>query len=67
MTPEEKLLELVEEYNQLGICIKRSINGVNLPSDTKPSVVILKNITSITQKFYLTQEEAKEKYGYNQK
>lgn len=56
-------LELLEEYNLKGVCIKRTINGVDLPADKDPSIAIFKNVSSITQKFYLTPEEAKNRYG----
>lgn len=56
-------LEMTEEYNEKGICVKRSINGHELPADTEPSVVILKNLTSVNQKMLLTKEEVKNIYG----
>lgn len=57
-------LEMVEEYNPEGVCIKRTINGYELPPDTEPSVVIFKELSSVTQKFYMTPEEAKHRFGY---
>jgi len=60
----EERIELLEEYNPEGICVKRTINGFELPTDKEPSVAIFKNISSITQKFYLTREEAEHKYGF---
>jgi len=61
---ENSQLEMLEEYNPQGVCIKRSINGYSLPADKTPSVVIFKNVKSLTQKFYLTKEEAKLRYNY---
>ena len=59
-----KLLELKEEYNKEGICVRRTINGYELPPDKQPSVIILKNLTSVSQKFYLTEKEAEVRFGY---
>ena len=57
-------LEMIEEYNPEGVCIKRTINGYDLPPDTEPSIAIFKNLSSVTQKFYMTPEEAKHRFGY---
>ena len=61
----ESPLELYEEYNQAGVCVKRTINGIDLPADTEPSVQIFKECTSLTQKKYMTKEEVKHIYGMN--
>jgi len=55
-------LEMFEEYNKDGVCIKRTINGHELPADTEPSIQIFNGCSSITQKFYMTPEEAKERF-----
>ncbi len=55
-------LQIVEEYNKDGICIKRTINGYKLPADKEPSIQIWKNCSSITQKFYMSKEDVKNKY-----
>lgn len=34
---------LEETYNTQGVCIKRTANGKELPSDTKPSILILED------------------------
>jgi hypothetical protein len=57
-------LEMIEEYNKDGICVKRTINGYDLQSDTEPSIQIFKACSSISRKFFLTPEEVKERY-YN--
>ena len=57
-------LDLIEEYNQEGVCIKRTINGFDLPSDTEPSIQIFRNLNSITTKKYMSKEEAEYIYGY---
>lgn len=56
-------VELIEEYDSNGVCVKRSINGHELPADTEPSIQIFKNVSSVTQKFYLTKEEVKQRWG----
>lgn len=60
----DKPYELVEEYNREGVCVKRTINGYELPPDVLPSVQIFVDRTSLTHKFYMTPEETKHKYGY---
>ena len=55
-------IELLEEYNEKGICVKRTINGFELPADKEPSVVFFGDVKTLTQKSYLTKEEAKERY-----
>lgn len=60
----KQTLELVEEYNPQGICIKRTINGFELPPDKEPSIAIFKDFSSLTQKFYMTEQEAKERFNY---
>lgn len=57
-------LEMFEEYNKDGVCIRRTINGYELPPDTEPSIQIFKECSSMTQKFYMTEEEAKERFNY---
>ena len=61
---DKEKLELVEEYNQQGVCVRRTINGHELPADKEPSVVIFKNVESISQKFYSTTEETKQRHDY---
>ena len=59
---KEDAIELLEEYNEKGVCIKKTINGFEFPPDKEPSAVLLRNVKTLTQKFYLTKEEAKEIY-----
>ena len=63
MSMETAPLELYEEYNQDGVCIRRTINGIDLPADTEPSIQILVNCTALTQKKYMTKEEVRHIYG----
>lgn len=58
-------LEMVEKYNKDGVCISRTINGFELPTDTEPSVQIFKNLESVTQNFYMTPREAQERFNYS--
>lgn len=58
-------LDLIEEYNPEGVCIRRTINGYELPSDTEPSIQIFRQLNSVTTKKYLTKEEAKHIYNYH--
>ena len=58
-----ELVELVEKYNPQGVCIRRTINGYDLPADKEPSIVIIKNVSSITKKFFMTKKEAENRYG----
>jgi len=60
---KQETLEMIEEYNSNGVCVKRTINGFDLPPDKEPSVVIFRNLKSITQKFYMTKEEARQRFG----
>lgn len=55
-------IEIVEEYNQEGVCVRRTANGIELPADTEPSAVIFMDVSSLTQKFYMTPEEAKHRF-----
>jgi hypothetical protein len=55
---KDELFEMILEYNKDGVCIKRTINGYELPPDTEPTIQILKNCYSITRKFYLTEKES---------
>lgn len=57
-------LELLEEFNKQGVCVRRTLNGHELSPDTEPSAIIFANVQSITQKFFLSPEEAKHKYGF---
>jgi hypothetical protein len=50
-------LEMIETYNQQGVCIKRTINGYDLPPDKEPSVQIIKNLESVTRNTFMTKEE----------
>lgn len=59
----KEYLELVEEFNEKGVCIRRTINGCELPPDTEPSVVIFKNLKNVVQKKYMTPEEVKNRYS----
>lgn len=56
-------LEMIEEYNKDGVCVKRTINGYELPADTEPSIQIFNRCSSIAQKFYMTPKEAQEKFN----
>ena len=60
----EGKLEMIEKYNEKGVCIERSINGYKLEPDTEPSIQIFKNISSIEQHFFLTPEQARQTYNY---
>lgn len=60
----KEVLEMIEEYNKDGICIKRTVNGFELPADTEPSVQIFKNLHSVSQEFYMTKEEFNNKYPH---
>lgn len=57
------MLELYEEYNQDGVCVKRTVNGIALSADIEPSVQILKECAWLTQKKFMTREEVKNIYG----
>lgn len=57
-----EMVELFEEYNEKGVCVKRTINGIEIPADTEPSIEILMNCRSITHKRFMTPKEAKELY-----
>jgi len=35
---KEFYVELTEEYNKEGVCVKREIGGVSIPNDEHPSV-----------------------------
>jgi len=38
---KEEMVNITEYYNEKGVCVKRTANGVDLPTDTEPSVKIL--------------------------
>jgi len=57
-------LELLEEFNKKGVCVRRTLNGHELSPDTEPSAVIFRNVTNLTQKFFLTPQEAQHRYGF---
>jgi len=69
---EKKLyVELSEEYNKEGVCVKRSINGQDIPHDKHPSVVFMgediKSANCIKTKKYMTPMQANKVYGYKLK
>lgn len=62
---DSEILEIIEEYNQDGICIKRTINCLELPPDKEPSIKIFVDLCTgtITQKFYMSKNQVKNKFG----
>ena len=65
---KEFYVELTEEYNKEGVCVKREIGGVSIPNDEHPSVEFLgediKYATSIQTTKFLTPAVANKVYGY---
>jgi hypothetical protein len=50
--------ELYEKYSSDGVCIERKINGVDLPTDTEPSIVLLQDHEWVATKRYISEQEA---------
>jgi len=68
---KELYVELSEEYNKEGVCVKRAINGVSVPHDEHPSVLFvgkdIKSATCIKTQKYMTPMQANKVYGYKLK
>jgi hypothetical protein len=57
-------IELFEEFDNDGVCIKRTANGIELPTDIEPSMYIdLEKISSVSQKFFMTKAHFEQRYG----
>lgn len=71
LSQEEKDITKVpieEKWNKDGYLVSMKVNGhvIDIPEQNQPSVIFmnknLKNAEWVTEKFYLTPEEAKQRY-----
>lgn len=51
------MIDLFEEYNQEGVVVRRTLNGIEVSPDKEPSVVIFRNCRSVTTKKFMTPKE----------
>ena len=59
----EDLVTITEYFNKDGVCIKRTANGVDLPSDTEPSVkFFMQDVENVSQKMWITKQEFKNRF-----
>ena len=65
---QKEFIELIEYYDKNGICTERTANGIDLPPDTEPSIVILKDdvnwakVNRVKQKTLITMEEFEKRF-----
>jgi len=63
---KEEMIEVVDEYNKEGFLVKKTFNGIPfpIPKDVAPQVQFINLDTEwVVEKFYMTKEEVKEKFG----
>ncbi len=60
---EKELVNIIEYYDEKGICRKRTANGIDLPADTEPSMAYFtQDIAWVEEKLWMTQEEFKHRF-----
>lgn len=60
---KDKLIPVIEWFNEDGVCVERSVKGNNLPTDDRAVVEIFGNANFVVQRHLVSREELKDQLG----